>query len=346
LYSPVGWFSWAAAAKAFDAAKRSPERLQVFINTCLGETWQERGEAPEWQRLYDRREDYELGRVPARGLFLTAGADVQKDRIEVQVVAWGRERESWLVDYIVLDGDTAGTEVWERLTTVLASSYPHESGASMLIVKMAVDSGYQTQSVYAWARTQAPGKLIVIKGQDTGAVPVGQPALIDVTRAGRRSRHGVKVWPVATGILKSELYGWLRLDRPTEESGVRFPPGYCHFPMLGEEFFRQLTAEQLVSRVVKGYRKSEWIKGRERNEALDTRVYARAAANVFGLDRFRENDWLGLEEAVRPRPPAPQPPQQPTSQTDRKIYWPDRNESWLRRGQSSGFRILGRFNLE
>ena len=67
----------------FEEAQKNPSLLQVFINTVLGETWAQQVEAPDWQRLYDRREIYALGRVPTGGLFLTAGADVQKDRIKV-----------------------------------------------------------------------------------------------------------------------------------------------------------------------------------------------------------------------------------------------------------------------
>ena len=76
-------------------------------NTVLGETWQERGEAPDWQRLYERREDWQLGAAPEGVLILTAGADVQRDRIEIDVWGWGRSLESWLVDHVVLEGDTA-----------------------------------------------------------------------------------------------------------------------------------------------------------------------------------------------------------------------------------------------
>jgi len=79
-------------------------------------------------------------------------------------------------------------------------------------------------------------------------------------------------------MIKEELYRWLRLDRPTEESGEPYPPGYCHFPQYGEEYFKQITAEQLVTRVVKGYRRTEWQKTRDRNEAIDARTYARSAA--------------------------------------------------------------------
>jgi len=119
LYSPVGWFSWAEAAAMFEEAQKKPELLQVFINTVLGETWALQGDAPEWQRLYDRREDYRIGTVPKGVLFLTAGVDVQKDRIEVEVVGWGRGKESWSVDYQVLEGQTAEAAVWMKLLGVL-----------------------------------------------------------------------------------------------------------------------------------------------------------------------------------------------------------------------------------
>jgi phage terminase large subunit GpA-like protein len=96
-------------------------------------------------------------------------------------------------------------------------------------------------------------------------------------------------------MIKEELYRWLCLDRPTEESGDPYPPGYCHFPKYGEEYFKQLTAEQLVTRIVKGYRRPEWQKTRDRNEAIDARTYARAAAAVYGIDRFTDAVWQTLE---------------------------------------------------
>jgi phage terminase large subunit GpA-like protein len=319
LYSPVGWFSWADAAEMFEKARKNPTLLQVFVNTVLGETWAEAGDAPDWQRLYDRRENYRLGTVPAGGLFLAAGCDVQRDRLEIALVAWGRNRENWLTDYVVLDGDTSRPEVWDRLTDLLNTTYPHACGARLGIVRMAVDSGFATQQVYAWAREQGPGRVLVTKGYETGSAPIGQPSAVEVTLDGRKIKRGVKVWPVATGMLKSELYGWLKLERPTAESGKPCPPGYCHFPQLPEEFFKQLTAEQLVPKVVKGYRKLEWVKTRERNEALDTYVLCRAAATQYGMDRFGERHWKALEEQIgsASREPVEQsdPPAQPKPRT-------------------------------
>jgi phage terminase large subunit GpA-like protein len=302
LYSPVGWFSWGDAAKAFEEAQKSPELLQVFVNTVLGETWVEQGEAPDWHRLYDRREDYRIGVVPAGGLFLTAAADVQKDRIEVEIVAWGRGKESWSVDYRVLEGDTSRRQVWESLTKLTGETFRTATGVDLPIVKLAIDYGYAPTEVRTWAKQQGYGKVVVVKGDSRAPALVGLPSVVEVGPHGKRIRHGVRMWPVNSGMAKQELYRWLRLERPTEESGEPFPPGYCHFPRYGEEYFKQLTAEQLVTRVVNGYPKPEWQKTRERNEALDCRVYAIAAAVIYGVDRFNERRWQELEDALGPAP--------------------------------------------
>ena len=195
---------------------RNPLKLRVFTNTVLGETWRERGEAPEWKRLYERREPYGLGTVPRGGLLLTAGADVQKDRIVVEIVAWGRGKTSWSIDYGVLPGDTADLEAgpWKQPDELMARVYPHEDGAEMPIRMLAVDSGYNTQTVYSWCRKYPMNRVIAVKGQASGGVLIGSPSPVDINLRGRRPVYGYKVWPVCGGVAKSELYGWLRLDKP------------------------------------------------------------------------------------------------------------------------------------
>jgi phage terminase large subunit GpA-like protein len=116
LYSPVGWFSWADAAEMYEQAVKAPDLMKGFVNTVLGLPFEEEAEAPEWRRLYERREGYRISIVPEGGLFLTAGVDVQKDRAEVEVVAWGGGKESWSLEYPVIEGDTARAEVWRGWT--------------------------------------------------------------------------------------------------------------------------------------------------------------------------------------------------------------------------------------
>ncbi len=132
------------------------------------------GEAPDWQVPYDRREDLKTGLVPRGGLFLTAGADVQKDRIEVEIVAWGRGKESWSVDYRVLEGDTSRPQVWEKLTGLLNEAFTSASGLEVPITQLAVDSGYAATEVYTWARKQGH-RVVVIKGDSRSAALLGNP---------------------------------------------------------------------------------------------------------------------------------------------------------------------------
>jgi phage terminase large subunit GpA-like protein len=189
-------------------------------------------------------------------------------------------------------------------------------------VASAIDSGYATGEVYAFARKYRDARAVVIKGDSRVPAPISQLSPIDVGPRGASVKFGIRIWPVNGSMIKEELYRWLRLDRPTEESGEPYPPGYCHFPQYGEEYFKQITAEQLVTRVVKGYRRTEWQKIRDRNEALDVRLYSRSAAAVYGMDRFNDAVWKTLEDRVEEmskRVGQPAVPQQPIGPSQRTI---------------------------
>lgn len=299
LYSPYGWRSWAQIARAWVDAQGSDAAIKSFKNTELGETYVETGEAPDWQRLYERREAYAIGCVPQGGLFLTAGADVQKDRIEVSVWAWGRDKECWLIEHRILEGDTGREAVWQHLTRFLGDMWPHESGFELPLRRLAVDSGYATQEVYDWARRQSPALVMAIKGVQRGAALVGLPSAVEVAADGKKIKRGLRVRPVVGGIAKLELFNNLRKHPPTKESGKPYPAGYVHLPQVDEEYLKQLCSEQLLTaKNRRGYAVSEWQKTRERNEALDCYVYARAAAAVEGLDRFSDRHWRDLERSL------------------------------------------------
>ena len=305
LYSPIGWLSWARIARAWEAAQGNDEAMRAFRNTILGETWFETGEAPDWQRLAERREAWTPGTVPVGGLFLTAGVDVQKDRIEVDVWAWGRGLESWLVDHIVIEGGPGDPDCWQTLTDLLGRLCAHESGQHMIIAKLAIDTGYETSAVYGWARQVGFAQVAPVKGLEgfNRASPVTGPTYVDATIGGKRLRRGARLWSVATSTFKAETYRFLRQDRPTPEeitAGASFPAGTVHLPHWADsEWLKQLTAEQLVTvKTKRGFTKLEWQKLRERNEALDCRIYARAAAWILGADRWSDARWAEMERQL------------------------------------------------
>jgi phage terminase large subunit GpA-like protein len=288
LYSPVGWVSWGQCAQNFEAAKDDEQLLKAWTNTTLGLPWAEKGEAPDWGVLFDRREHYCIGTVPLGGRVLTAGIDVQNDRLEVEIVAWGPNKESWSVDYRIIHGGPSDPKAWQSLSAVLQEEFEGADGICRKIHLTAIDAGFGTQEVYAWARAQPPQRVMVVKGVDNSVTPVNAPTRVDVNFRGRKISNGVRLWKIGVSMIKGEIYGFLK--RRVHEDGS-FPPGFMHFPEYNTEYFKQLTAEQLVTRVVKGYPRREWQKTRDRNEALDCRVYARAAAIAIGIDRWSESRW-------------------------------------------------------
>ena len=321
IYSP--WVRLAAMVKTFLSARAGgDDMMKTFINTSLGETWMESGEAPDWQRLQGQKEEWKPGTVPAGGLFLTAGADVQKDRIEVDVWAWGRGLQSWLIDHIVIEGGPGDPACWQKLQDLLGRTWAHPSGQHLAIAKLAIDTGYESSAVYGWARQVGFAQVAPVKGLEgfNRASPVTGPTFVDATIGGKRLRRGARLWSVATSTFKAETYRFLRQDRPTPEeitTGAAFPAGTVHLPSWADsEWLKQLTAEQLVTvKNKRGFAKLEWQKLRERNEALDCRVYARAAAWIAGADRWSEARWQELERqlAVQPDGPASDVPMKPTS---------------------------------
>lgn len=337
LYSP--WKRLGEIVADFLAKKDSPETLQTFVNTTLAETWKQPGDAPAWEKVAARSGDYVLGQVPAQVRFLTAGVDVQGDRLEMAVWGWGRGRRRWLVDYQVIDGSPTRDETWEALTEATQISYETEAGVSLPICRVGIDSGYEATKVYEWARRQGAGRVLVMKGYDSGVSLLGLPTGSDISQRGKRAKFGVKVWPVNVSMAKHELYGQIRLERA---EGADAPAGWVSIPADGwirpthEEFCRQLVAEQYLVRVVKGYRKGEWIKARERNEALDTANLARAAAEHVGVSRMGDRDWarmdaqFGVTVAPAPRVAAPVVAVAPQSE----VAPPARR---------SGPRVIGRF---
>ncbi|MDT8328525.1 MAG: phage terminase large subunit family protein [Roseovarius sp.] len=336
IYSP--WVRLGETARSFEDSKEAPDRLRTWINTALGETWQESGEAPDWRRLMDRTEVWGKGKVPDAGVILTAGADVQKDRIEVDIWAWGPGMESWLVDHIVVESGPDKPETWAKMTELLGQTWETESGAARSISRMCIDSGYETVAVYNWARS-AGSAVLAIKGVAGFArsSPVSGPTDIDISAHGRRMRRAARLWTVSTAVFKQELYRWLRMDRPTEEqkkAGYMDPPGTVHIPSwAGDDWVMQLTSEELVTtRGRNGATKQEWRKMRPRNEALDLRIYARAAAWILGLDRWADDRWQrasGDSIPAKLEPAKESPPPRPADAVPKGNGWVGVRGKWL-----------------
>jgi phage terminase large subunit GpA-like protein len=248
--------------------------LQSFVNVSLAQTYAEKGEKADPTGLMARAEDYRA-EVPMGGLYLTAGIDMQQDRLEVEVVAWGVGEESWSIGYWVLWGDPLAGDVWTDLDELLASTFQHESGAVMAISSACLDtggtSGY-TQAAYEYGKGKTGRRLFLVKGVGGWGRPI-----VEKPQRKQSGKNARKVDLFLVGTDEAKLIVMRRLVQ-TSQTG-----GFCHFPKdRNEEWYKQITAEKLGLRYLKGQPIREWTKpDRARNEALDCRVYALAALKIM-----------------------------------------------------------------
>ena len=306
---------WPRLVEQWQKAQGNNELLQVFINTVLGETWDEPGEKVSTADLESRAEAYPA-EVPAGVGVLTASVDVQADRLELAVKGWGSGQESWLIGHWRLFGDTERLDdVWARLDNMLLRAYQHERGAEMRISATMIDSGYKTDGVYAFVRPRQGRNVFASKG----IAERGRPPL---QRAQRANKSGVRLFTVGTIAFKDRLFGRLKIQKPG--------PGFMHFCLPTDsgadaEYYAQFGAER-VSTVRQGHRMVKtYVQERERNEAIDLEVLALAALHTLGTgvtDGLERYVVLMADKGEAVKSPAQQ------IQTPK----PRRQTSWVYRG--------------
>jgi len=281
LYSP--WRTWKEMAIDFYSVKSQPEMLKTWVNTALGRSFDDPGESIEHHALLDKRENYDYTSVPNNVLLLTAGVDVQNDRLEAQVLGWSHNNECWVIDYKVIFGDPSSNHVWRDLDEYICRTFKREDDKKLRIVCTCIDSGgHHTQQVYAFTKARVHRKVFAIKGQSQSNKPIaGRPSYIG------RSRH--ILYPVGSDTAKEVIFTRLK----NEETTIHFP-GH-----VDEEYFRQLTSEKRVIKYVRGAKKFQWVKKNNRNEALDTMVYGFAALYILQPNYDRVEDFIQNKKPQR-----------------------------------------------
>lgn len=323
LYSPNGWYSWAQLVRERDESLNDIPKKIVFTNTKLGECYDSNaGDKPDWEALHDRAEQYQPNKPFASVIFITAGVDVQADRLEIEVVGWMEGKGSQSIDYRVIEGDTSNPGVWSELSKLFAETWTREGDSQVLPLRlMGLDTGYNTEKAYEFTQAHGISKVIPLKGRDRQETYVSTPRAVDIVKAGKKIGK-VKVWNAGVSLIKSEVYGLLKL-KINKETG-EIPAGYCHFPDRSPAYFRGLTAEEIVmSKDKRGYDVITWVKKYKRNEPLDCRVYARAAAYIVGMDRWAPERWKQERYPAEPAATPTPPPQEQDATTTKKksTFW-------------------------
>jgi len=277
-------------AAEFLSSKNSEEKLKTFVNTALGEVWKEKGETVDEGALERRAEDYPA-EVPAGALVLVAGMDVQggeNARVEIEVVGWGEGHESWNIDYLVMYGDFTDHEFRDEVKQELKQArYTHESGHELPIAGVCVDSGYLTRQVKDFCKEYRSEYIWPVKGVAGHTRPIIEDRKAKALRQ-RKRRKASPVEIIGVDEAKTVFYRRLRIQKPG--------PGYCHFPKERDtEYFEQLASEKCRQIYQKGRPVREWMKLRERNEALDNRNYAYAALLLLNPN------WEKLKARLKPK---------------------------------------------
>lgn len=263
LYSP--WRSWAEVVGDFLQARAAQKRgnvelMQVWVNTSLGETWEEQGESIDSSILFRRREHYPA-EVPDGVQVLTAYVDTQDDRLEYEVCGWGAGEESWSIDYRRLYGDPSKQQLWDNLAAQLRRQYKRENGTLIDIKIVGIDSGgHFTDEVYKFSLKHGTRWIIPTKGSSQRNQPI-------VSFPRKPNAKKLYLTSIGPDTAKELVYRRYEISDPG--------PGYCHYPIAeayDEQYFAQATAEKKLKKYHMGVPYFVWDAEKRRNEALDCRV--------------------------------------------------------------------------
>lgn len=304
------------------ARVRGKESLRVFINTTLAESWEDRGARMNPHILTARREDYGHDvEVPWPAVALTAGVDVQDNRFEIQVQAWGLAFERWVVDWRTVPGDPKQAETQASLLDALTRKYAHASGHLLPIHATCLDTGYASEEMYSFVLAHQVRRIFATKGigGKSGEPIVGKPSQ---KRYGKHPRP-VLLYPVNVDDAKADIMSSLALPQPDPGESA---PGYTHFPAhldtVDDEYFAQLCAEhrRTVYNKAGVATHTVWELDRERNEALDTAVLCLAAFKLLNPNIRQMQDALRAASEVVPVATERQPPTTPKSPPQTSMF--------------------------
>lgn len=334
--------SWKQIAFEWFKAKGDPAKEQAFLNDTVGQAYKAQGESPPWEGLRDRaeRDGHRRGTVPDWALLVTMGLDCQDNRVEWQVVGFGRNSRRAIVDHGVVPGHIGEPATRDMLDALVDQTWPDQAKRRVPIKLSGIDGNYHTEDVWGWARRHPPSRVIMVRGVGRETAPLLERVRKELDNLGRALRYSSRFYNFATSTLKMSLYRNLAKTDPEEPGYVAIPSG------LDEEFYRQLTSERRVAVKKFGFTAWRWKKDDgQANEALDTHLQAETAANKLGLRGMPDATWDALagererlptsvpvaENATtdeKPSTPA-ETAANPASSSD--SWFGARTQSWMRR---------------
>lgn len=296
-------------------AQGDDTKIRSFRNNTEGLPYSYKSTVPSSERLRERAEQYAELTVPWGGVVLTAGVDVQHDRLAVVIRAWGRGEESWLLFWGEIPGrtmvvmwddegnlDPTQSGAWADLDKLLTGGFVHASGATIKIRAASIDSsdGQTQDAVYNYVRRRMGRGFMAIKGASTDKVDIFSAPKHAVDPTGKHKPHptGVRPYIVGTQVAKDLILG-------ADEQAGRIKllgngPGRMHwYADVRSDYYDQITSEVKVPHRLQRHKLTWALQSGRRNEALDCEVYALHAARSLRLNLWRPPRWDDEEAAIK-----------------------------------------------
>lgn len=287
--------TWKEIVKEFLESKDDPIKLKTFINTTLAETYSDKNDSQDPSK-FKRKSGLKSCIIPESAGIVIGGADIQADRIEINICSYGPNNQYHCVDYHVIYGDPFQEEIWAELNKFLQKKYYKKSGGSYEVLKLFIDSGFSTHNAYKASRFN--DKIICVKGASYAQNKIiSSPKFMDVDYQNKIVKNGVKLYLIDVGKIKQQIFSYVNIENAKK-------PNYMSFnDDLGIDYFNQFFSEKMERVVTKrGFERQEFKKIRERNEVLDCNVYCRAGTLILELEKLTEIDWENFVRGVKENP--------------------------------------------
>ena len=283
------WMTWTRIMREWLEAKGDPEREKVIMNTVFGESYKQKGAFEDEQIFLRRRESYGA-ELPDGVLLLTAAIDTQDNRLEYEVVGWGKEEECWGIRKGIVLGAPNQARTWKEIDNILDKTYHFADGKGLKVVRTFIDSGgHYTSDVYNYCQKNFHKQRFAIKGRGGPGIPL----IYKIAKA-NNAKAPLILLGVDDG--KQQIMDRLSIDSPG--------PLYFHFPQdegikeLSNRGYDDLYFKGIISEHKKVYKRNGVLREvwettkNVRNEPLDLRNYNLACMKSL------KPDWVKLEMLV------------------------------------------------
>lgn len=283
------WMTWSKIMREWLEAKGDPEREKVIMNTVFGESYKQKGAFEDEQIFLRRRESYGA-ELPNGVLLLTAAIDTQDNRLEYEVVGWGKEEECWGIRKGIVLGAPNQDRTWKEIDNILDKTYHFADGKGLKVVRTFIDSGgHYTSDVYNYCQKNFHKQRFAIKGRGGPGIPL----IYKIAKA-NNAKAPLILLGVDDG--KQQIMDRLSIDSPG--------PLYFHFPQdegikeLSNRGYDDLYFKGIISEHKKVYKRNGVLREvwettkNVRNEPLDLRNYNLACMKSL------KPDWDKLEMLV------------------------------------------------